>query len=312
LHDGDDFEGWGDMDEPYPIGRPTFKIHSSTLKTVSGYVYFRQFNGLRELAFPNLARVEEEFEIVGMRYLKLLDITKLAHLGSFTLHANHLTTLRHEGLKGFTNTSNRIGLIDFQSARVESIDSWFRYPLTVNRGLGGFLGDREYAPAPISIYGYYLPNVKNVTIGWANISSVKITGDNINVRFGGLETEDTEIDFLMLEGNITKIERGSNLKKLEVGELLVTRSFADEVDLSALDQVTNLTIRSNPGLGAVELPSKAVDWEDVDLKIHSNGNLNLTSEYRDPKNEKDRFWYWPERQIRSISIARTPVSNDFL
>ncbi|KAF4458953.1 hypothetical protein FALBO_14297 [Fusarium albosuccineum] len=306
--DHDDRRHW-ELGDPYPTDRSTFKIHSSTLKTINGAVYFWDFQGLEELSFPNLTRVEQRFGLRRMHYLKTLDITNLAYLGEFNIEAIYLTTLRHDGLKGFTNSTDKYHQIKMYGLRVESIDSWFWYPLTVD-WVYEFNADPATAPSPIDIHGYSLPNLKNVTIGWSKVSNVKIQGD-IDVTFGGSETEEVEIDFLLIYGNTTKIQRDPDLKKLEVGELIVTHSFAKEVDLSALDQVTNLTFTFNQGLQGVRVGPKATEWKNVSVVFDFNQNVNLTSEYRDPENEKDRFWYWPEGEMRSIVITGTPVTNDF-
>ncbi|KAF4944219.1 hypothetical protein FSARC_14734 [Fusarium sarcochroum] len=47
------------------------------------------------------------------------------------------------------------------------------------------------------------------------------------------------------------------------------------------------------------------------LDVELCASLNLTTEYRDAENEKDRFWYWPEGDIRSINIRGTQIGNDF-
>ncbi|KAK7404073.1 hypothetical protein QQX98_010131 [Neonectria punicea] len=317
-HDGDGFEGDGDMDAPYPTGRTTFDIHSSTLQTVNGSVYFWRFNGLKELRFPNLTRVEKGFSMNSMNWLKVLDITKLERLGSFEVAAKHLTTLRHDGFRGFTGTSYNGGSLSFTTARVDSLDSWFRYPLTIERTIREF--NPELAPGSVNINTWNLPNVKNITIGWAKTDKVWIrsfggnrtVGRGITVKFGGSQTKSQEIDFLQLEGNVTVFERGPVLDTLEVGRLLFRKSDEKEVDLSIFDKVTNLTIDSNQNLQKVRLSPSAVDWEDVNLYMSYNINLTLTSEYRDPENKTDKFWYWPRGDMRSIYIDSMPVGDGFL
>ncbi|KAF5013385.1 hypothetical protein FDECE_632, partial [Fusarium decemcellulare] len=159
--DHDDRRYW-EIGDPYPTDRSTFKIHSSTLKTINGDVYLWDFQGLEELSFPNLTRVEQGFGLRRMHYLKTLDITNLAYLGEFNIEAIHLTTLRHDGLKGFTNSTDKYHQIKMYGLRVESIDSWFRYPLTVDWVYPEFNADPATAPSPIDIHGYSLPNLKNV------------------------------------------------------------------------------------------------------------------------------------------------------
>ncbi|KPM41371.1 hypothetical protein AK830_g5191 [Neonectria ditissima] len=316
-HYGDAFDGYGDMDTPYPTGRTTFSIHFPTLKAIEGDLYFWSFAGLQELQFPNITRVEGGFSLRRMNWLKFLDITKLERLGSFSLEARYLTTLRHEGFKGFTGTSYNGGSLSIDAARVDSLDSWFRYPLTIKRKFQEF--SPESAPGDVMINKWNLPNLKNITIGWAKTSKVWIRsfgdngtdGDAIGVKFGGSQTKSIEIDRLELEGNVKILETGSALEKLEIGTLVFQKSPAKEANLSVFDKVTNLTIEDNGNLQNIRLPPSAVDWEDVNLSIRYNQNLTLVSEYRDPENETDKFWYWPRGDMRSILVEYTPVGNGF-
>ncbi|KAH6885182.1 hypothetical protein B0T10DRAFT_492149 [Thelonectria olida] len=309
VYESEDWEGEGEVDEPYPTGRTPFNIHSSTLKTIKGELAFGRFIGLAELRFPNLTRIENSLYLYRMHYLKLLDITKLTHLGSLTLEAKHLTTLRHETFKGFTGTALYGGGLQFWSAKVKSLDSWFNYPL--KRYHVSEFGITERAPASVDLSTYNLPNLKNITIGWAKTDIVRIAGDGVSVKFGASQTTSMEIDLVVLRGNVTVLERGPNLKELKVGGIIAKSNFGEELDLSAFDKVSNLTIDGNNGLQKIRLSPKAVDWEDMNLDIRHNVNLTLTSEYRDSENKTDKYWYWPEGDILSISIRGTPFADDF-
>ncbi|KAH7155978.1 hypothetical protein EDB81DRAFT_715893 [Dactylonectria macrodidyma] len=309
THEGDDEE----YDElgPYPNGSTIFQVHSSTLKTVNGSIKLWAFNGLDELRFPNLTRVEYGFSLRRMGYLKLLDITKLTRLGYLSIQAPHLTTIQHESFEGFTGTYSDGGSLSFSAAGVESLDSWFKNPLTVRNNTDP--SDWETRGADVDISGYLLPNLKNITIGWANISKVEIDGNDgfPSVIFGGPETETMEIDLLILPGNVSVLARGPVLEELKIGELLADHGLAEELDLSAFDKVATLTIRDNYYLKYIRLPPSAVDWEDLALSINSNPELMLTSEYRDEEDKTDRFWYWPKGEIRLIQFYYNPIGNDF-
>lgn len=310
LYDGGWDEDEADADDSYPAGRTPFTIHSSTLKRIEGTVNFWRFNGLEELRFPNLTKVRDGFGLNRMNYLKLIDITKLTHLGSLSLEAKFLTTMKHEGFEGFTNTSYNGGSLEFYMAALDSLDSWFRYPLVIRKTVQEF--DPESAPASVGIRGYNFPRLKNITIGWKEMDKIWIRGDDIRVQFGGDETESLDVDLIMLRGNITTLERGPVLKNLTAGALIYEKSFETNLDLSAFDELTNLTVRYNDNLEKIRLPPAAVDWEDVNLDIYWNRKLNLTSEYRDAENRTNRFWYWPQGDMSSISISETPIGNDFL
>ncbi|KAH7144113.1 hypothetical protein B0J13DRAFT_635021 [Dactylonectria estremocensis] len=313
THSGD-VEDYNDnvAGDQYPNRSVLFQVHSSTLNTVNGSIDFWTFNGLEELRFPNLTRVEYGFTMLRMSYLKLLDITKLTHLGSFNIEATHLTTLRHESFKGFTGTHYNGGSLSFSSAGVESLDSWFKYPLTVQSTIQG--SDSEDAPGNAEISGYRLPNLKNITIGWVKTDKIRIEGpdsEGISVTFGASETETMDIGLVMLQGNVTVLGRGPVLEELVAGRLIVEYGSQEELDLSVFDKVTDLEVRDNFELQYIRLPPSAVDWEDVSLLMSSNSKLMLTSEYRDAENKTDRFWYWPKGDMRLIQLHYMQVGNDF-
>ncbi|RSL41283.1 hypothetical protein CEP54_015867 [Fusarium duplospermum] len=308
-HSGD--AEWGNATEiggPYPTTYKPFTIDCPTLKTVNGSIYFGAFGGLSEFLLPNLTRVEKSFEMQRMHYLRKLDITKLTHLGAFIIGANHLTELKHEGLRGFTDGAFSKS-IRFWGARIESIDSWYKYPLTV---IGR---DPEYddttSYGPVGITADALPKLKSVTIGYANTSKIWVESNKTELTLGSSETERMNIGMLQLEGPLTKITRASNVKELNVCQLYFVRSALEEIDLTMFDKIQNLTIESHENLRRIRMPAKAVDWEDMTISIGYNRNLTLISEYRDPENKKDKFWYWPKGNISRISIAGNPISTAF-
>lgn len=294
---------------PYPRTLKPFTVQSSTLKTVNGSVFFWAFNGLSELLLPNLTRVEQSLTLQRMHYLTKLDISSLTHVGSFNIEANHLTELKHEGLEGFTDGAFSKGL-KFWGLRIPSLDSWFKHPLEAIARESGY--DRLMTWAPVHIDGHALPKLRSVTIGFANTSKIRITGNDTEVILGSSETETMDIGLLQLNDHITKLTRAPNVKELNVGELHFSGSPLKEIDLSIFDKITNLTIYRHDDLQRIRLPAKAVDWKDMTIDIKMNPNLNLTSEYRDPENKKDQFWYWPKGNISRIVIAGNPLSNGFL
>lgn len=303
---------WGNATQiggPYPTTLKPITLEWSTLKTVNGSVFFWAFEGLSEFLLPNLTRVEKSFTLQRMHYLRKLDITKLAHLGAFTIEANHLTELKHEGLKGFTDGAFSKS-IRFWGIRIPSVDSWFKYPLTV---IGR---DPEYddlsSYAPVEIDANRIPKIKSVTIGYANTSKIVVEGNDTELTLGSSETETMNIGFLQLHGDITKITRAPNVKEINVGQLYFRGSSLKEIDLSIFDKITNLTIYDHGDLQRIRMPAKAVDWEDMTIRIEMNQNLTLISEYRNPENKTDRFWYWPKGNISIISIIGTPLSTGFL
>jgi hypothetical protein len=138
-------------------------------------------------------------------------------------------------------------------------------------------------------------------------------GDGIQLTLGGENATTMEFGSLTLDGNNTKISRGSELKKLSVKDVIV-QGFNDdgELDLSPVDSMSTLTLQDNRGLHGINISSEAVMWENFSLSVGSSPKLLLLSEYRDAENKKDRFWYWPKGNINSIEIYGTPLGNGFL
>ncbi|EEU35631.1 uncharacterized protein NECHADRAFT_86840 [Fusarium vanettenii 77-13-4] len=302
---------WGNATEiggPYPTTLKPITIECSTLKTVNGSIYFWAFEGLSEFLLPKLTRVEEAFTLQRMHYLRKLDITKLTHLGSFNIEANHLTELKHEELKGFTGGAWTPG-VQFWGVRVSSLDSWFKYPLTAIARESGY--DDLTTWAPVQLSANRIPNLRSVTVGYANTSKISIATNKTELTLGGPETETMDIGLLQLEGDLTKLTRAPNVKELNVGRLYFRGSSLKEIDLTIFDKITNLTIYDHGNLQRIRMPPKALDWEDMTIDIEINQNLTLISEYRDPENKKDQFWYWPKGNISRINIIGTPLSTGF-
>lgn len=80
----------------------------------------------------------------------------------------------------------------------------------------------------------------------------------------------------------------------------------------SFDQLSTLEIDRCDGLTTLQVPPKAVGWEDFGLQIRSCSNLNLSSEYHiNSDGENEKIWYWPEN-ITLIDIDYTPTANGFL
>lgn len=284
-----------------------FDISCSTLTRVGGYIYFWQFLGLRSLLLPNLIRVEGGVFFRRLHELTRLDITKLAYLGHFLVEASNLTTLDHDVLEGFTSEDNSGG-ITFEAAAVDSVDSFFKRPLKLNITNNG----KSY----ISAFGGSLPNVRNITLGWSRVADVLISGDNLRITLGTSNTTDIEIGNLKLYGNMTALEYHPKLNNLTIGNFYLG-GYRGDISATELDmQFTNISsinINKQSDLQIVRVPPQAELWEDLSINIEDCDNLNLSSEYIVNDNgEKERVWYWPQSDIRSIRFSGNPISTDFL
>ncbi|KAH6973023.1 hypothetical protein BKA56DRAFT_620389 [Ilyonectria sp. MPI-CAGE-AT-0026] len=276
-----------------------FSISSSTLTTVKGTVSLKFFNGLKELRFPNLTTVEGSITLLHLYDLKRLDITKLSRVGGILLEAPNMTTLEHESLKSFTNNA---GSVSLWAAAVDSVDSFFNYPLEIAE-------DASDSQSFIDVYE--LPNLRHINIGWPRVKQVTIKGDNLGVTLGTENTTSIDIGTLSLIGNITDLDQGDVVTNLTVGQLIVKDNF-DMTHLNvSFDQLSTLEINQCDGLKTLQVPPKAIDWEDFGLHIRSCLNLNLSSEYHiNSDGENEKSWYWPNN-ITLINIDYAPTANEF-
>ncbi|KAH7149845.1 hypothetical protein B0J13DRAFT_594394 [Dactylonectria estremocensis] len=285
-------EDWEECELPLP-----FSISSSTLTEVGGDIQFKYFQGLQELSFPNLTLVQGSVLLRRVHELERLDITKLARLGYFALEAANLTSLQHERLEAFTG-DNKYGAVSLGAAAVESVDSFFSYPIYAN-------GSAEQSSVYINTGR--LPNVREINFGWARVDTLSIRGNDIAVTLGTSRTTSMEIGSLIIDGNITGVSRHESVKNLTVGRCTVGSVHSTKSLELPFDQLANLTIKLSKGLETVKLPQAALNWEDFGLDIWSCGKLDLGSEYVD----NERVWYWPEKNITSISMYEVNVSTSF-
>ncbi|KAI0012197.1 hypothetical protein F4779DRAFT_626118 [Xylariaceae sp. FL0662B] len=280
---------------------PPFSISSSTLTTINGDFEIWSFNGLQELRFPNLTLVQGHVSIGRIFQLDLVDFTKLARVGSFYLEAMNVATLRHERLEGFTRAPGGPNNAVFLSADVDSVDSFFSTPNPADRG-----GE------PLSVYisSSGLPNVRDVTIGWSKVEYIDVTADNLGITLGATNTTSMEVDEIYLQGNITRLERGPALKNLTVGNFIFEDSIeTDELDLF-FDQVSTIRVAGN--FKDIRVPPQALHWKDLDLYISFSRDLTLDSQYHTNKDgSREQTWYWPQEDMRRISIINVTMSNDF-
>ncbi|KAI5466743.1 hypothetical protein BGZ63DRAFT_6764 [Mariannaea sp. PMI_226] len=285
-------ESWDDCAIPAP-----FSISSSTLTRIGGALSFYYFQGLEELSFPSLTEVYGSVSLKRLHQLKTLDITKLARLGYFIIEAANLTKLEHEGLRGFTG-QNKYGSVAFNAAAITSVDSFFNYPIQAN-------GSAEQSGVTIS--GDYLPNIKSLNFAWATAPLLWVSGDNINVTLGNSKVSSMEIGSLVLKGNITSLARDSAVKNLTVGTFDMEGDNSMEALDISFDQLSGLSVSSSDNLQSIKLPSSARAWDNLDLSISFCKSLDLSSEY----DGKEQVWYWPEKNMTSISIIGVNITNDF-
>lgn len=124
-----------------------------------------------------------------------------------------MTTLEHESLKSVTNNA---GSVSLWAAAVDSVDSFFNYPLEIAENA---------SDSQSFIHIYELPNFRHINIGWPKVKQVTFEGDNLGVTLGTENTTSIDIGILSLIGNITDLAQGDMVTNITVGQLVVEDNF---------------------------------------------------------------------------------------
>ncbi|EQB55584.1 hypothetical protein CGLO_04473 [Colletotrichum gloeosporioides Cg-14] len=288
-------------------------ISSSTLTAVDEIQIIWNAN-LRNISLPNLKAVETDFMIHYLENLEYLDITGLETVGGFTLRVPSLTTLKHNGLRnitgygrnatGYGSYSNETSLV--LATGLESLDSVFRYPLSV-------------------FWVAIEVNSKNKEIhfGFANTTLLQFEGQpygedtypgagNVTIIFGGHDAENVHVDYLRCRNATNGLKRQESLNRLTVDEINISgNDYLEHLDLP-FDQLGELYVSYAPNLRWLSNHPQASEWTDfaldMDAPYHYNISrsplLNLSSEYMiDEAGNTVRSWYWPQKNIKKIDLG---------
>lgn len=291
----------------------SFTISSSTLRRINGSISFWFFHGLEELLFPNLVRMEW-VALQRLYSLKTLDLTNLQYIEYFQLEAMKLEKFLLDELQEFTGP-NKGGVQIMVGPKVENIDGLFR------NNLDPWLGRREKfynasgseADVGVSLNLVSGPNLKSLTFGWKQISSLRLYAANeFTVVFGGPNSTEVEIDELVISGSVAKIERGEKVKNITIWDLAL-RDLEKMTTLDLpFDQLGGLLVANATELTSVILPPQAENWREFSLIMYDCPKLNLTSEYTIVDGERKKTWYWPKNGDYSFLQISARLSTEFL
>lgn len=289
--------------EACTIPKP-FTISSSTLTTVNKSIDFWYFHGLEKLVLPNLTTVGQFVLLERLHNVTHLDLTQLSYIGAMVLETKSLKTLLLDGLKGFTGYGVPYVEI-WNSGQVESVDGFFTNPLNVS-------GTRPHAAVTsLTLDSFRIPNVRTVTIGWAKLDELYLSGVNLTVILGGPSTESMEFREVSLGDGIVGIERNPKLKNLTATTFGIKYNKVLESLTVPFDQLSNFSAIGS-SLRSVELPVEAERWQNLSVDISLCPALNLSSEFAaDGAGKSRRTWYWPQEDMRRVSIFGE-VANAFL
>ncbi|WYZ36165.1 hypothetical protein EsH8_XI_000048 [Colletotrichum jinshuiense] len=272
-------------------------ISSTTLTTVGGSLEFSSSINLSNVSFPQLATVKGLFSLTDLNSLTYLDITRLESAGKIVMKADNLQTLKHETLRKITGWGlDNSRHIYIATGSLKSVDSFFQQPLEVDL---------------VEVNSVY---VKRLNYGFTKTTTLSIDASgpnpNITLVFGGPSIREVVVEAIHASFGLWSLERLPSLERLSAGSLRFYNNRCKRLDLP-FNQLGALIVHHNSDLEWLSIPPKAKDWTDFSFYIYGSPLLNLTSEYAvDEKGEAVRFWYWPQSDIRYISIDAN-LTNDF-
>jgi len=268
-----------------------FSLSSTTLEMITGDFLLTGINGLRDILFPKLVKINGSIDFERMNDLVTLDITKLSSVESFQLTAPNLTSLRHEGL-----TEAPYGVNIF-AAGLESLDSFYQNAIPVQRSYALITVDR-------------VPNLKKLTVGWPIVHDISIR-QPIILTLGGPNTTSMSIDLIEMAGGASGLERGANIRNLTVGSFSASGTRFNHLKVS-FDRLSNFSLVLDDTVQTMELSPEAVNWEDLGLHISNCRNLKLSSQFtQNDRGGQTQIWYWPHKDMKVIDIS-ADLGTDFL
>ncbi|KAH6880727.1 hypothetical protein B0T10DRAFT_463797 [Thelonectria olida] len=271
-----------------------YDISSSTLRTVSGSIIFRNYDGVGKLLLPSLEVVNGSVFLSGLLNLTHLDVTNLAYTGDFSLNAPVLEQLDIDGLRGFTDEIAGVIISDVGS--IDSVDAFFDHPLQVESPDGN---------SDIRVTIRNSTNIRNVTVAWPYISKMMIYNKDIAVTLGGSSTESMHIDSLTIP---TGFHRDSKLQNLTVGRVEFTETSAVEKITLPFDDLAYAEINDNSEeskLRTIVLPPEAANWTNHQLSLSARSLV-----FREYDDDNSKIWYWPAKMKR-ISLEGIISANFF-
>ncbi|KPM37503.1 hypothetical protein AK830_g9059 [Neonectria ditissima] len=289
--------------------KPRLEVSSSTLTAINGSIDFRLFYGLNKLLLPNLEFVDGNVSFSNLAAIADLDLTSLAYVSSFHLDAPTLRRLDLKGLQGFTSPNG--GAVNIsRCGHIDSLNGFFRNPIETSD---------KTSVISASIYEPF--RVRNVTLGWTNVTDLHVSGDNLTVTLGGPSTKSMDIK-QMANINGVRLIRSSNLQSLTVGSVSISQDESEEGTPSVwgsvlfekgrsmerlslpFDNVSEIEIRDF-NITTLVLPAKAENWDGVTISTR-DGYVD----FKEYDKNGTKIWYWPETMF-NLSLTGSIQNNFF-
>ncbi|WYZ41493.1 hypothetical protein EsH8_V_000388 [Colletotrichum jinshuiense] len=276
-------------------------ISSSTLTTVDGsFLVAGQLKfapAVNNISLPRLNTVGNTFSISGLPTLTYLDVTDLHTFAHFELSTPRLSTLKHTEVRNVTGKRASNGIF-IAETNLESMDSLFNNNISINS---------------VSVYSSI--GLKRVTVGFNNVGSLMVSNsgndDGLEIVLGGQDTVSMQLGYITLTHGCVALKRSDQLQTLTVNSFVSYYNNWTHLHLP-FDQLSIFRAFNEQTLKWISIPPQAMQWADFSLYINGNPNLNLSSEYMIGENgELVRSWYWPQNDMKMISISGGLVTNAF-
>jgi hypothetical protein len=267
------------------------------LTEVHGSLLFNAIPGLQQIRLPKLQVVKQGLGFVELANATYVDLTDLEYSENITWDTPALERLILRNFKAQADAGDKESNFVFDIRNVgeiDSVDAFFRN------------AEREDTTG-VSVDQEAMPNVEMLTVAWAELESLSISGC-LTAVLGGPESKSMKIGTLSFpQGDVT-LERNETLDRLEVEEFrAVNNPEITELNLQ-FDSTSSLIIDGCESLESIRLPSQAKDWKNLTVQIKGvSDSLVLTTQ----SDENGVPWYWPENDMYSLEIYAN-MADDFL
>ncbi|KAK7421585.1 hypothetical protein QQX98_002052 [Neonectria punicea] len=294
-----------EMSPPSVCPKPSKRtISSSTLESIRGSLTVDSTSGLEALSFPGLMVVNGSLNLMSLDDLKHVDFTSLEYVARLSWNTENLKTLKMNGLKNMGEGRQGEETLQFISVgELNSVDTFYKNPIHADDDTG----------AIIDLDADWMPNVKDVTIGWEFMDALRINVTELDVTLGGPNTTEMEIGSIGLRQGSINLEGSSKLETLKVGSFYVNTtdpSLGPDIEHLSLpfEELGGLYLQDWKTLRSIQLPPAAEKWKSFSLQLEDCENLDLTSEYNA---DKEKTWYWPMSDMEDLRVTGN-ISNAFL
>ena len=273
-------------------------IEALTLREIKGRFTLSGWMPLKNFTAPELKSVGEYMYITGMS-LEYLDLSSLEEVGHMSISNSGVREIKHGQLKRIlgSKTGRTTEISMYGLPNLKSVDSWVSGPVSVQRI------DIDQAAADMT----------ELTIGALHVDEVVINGKgNLALTFGTDDTKEMNLGKVQIRG-LSDVKRNEKAENIKVGTFDVQHNEFSRLDIP-FDDLGMLYMMYESKLETLTLPRAATKYTNLTVAIWDCEKLDLKSEFVKGKNgeQRERGWYWPERDMGRIAIYNTSVDETLL